>query len=381
MIWFLISFLLVYGGMHAYLYEKARSALNLGQGAGIGLVGFMLIMVCSPILIHWLKGWTFSQGVRVFAWVAYCWMGWLFIFCSAVFVFDGCRFFARFIRPFWKFDLARPACSEKTLFLIILFFTVTIAVYALFEAQRIRIERIKISSPKLLQDKDRLVIVQVSDMHLGLISGRRFLERVISHIEKERPDILVSTGDMVDAEPNRLTSLSSLLKEVHPRYGKFAVTGNHEFYAGIRDASFFIKEAGFTLLRDKAITIEDFIAIVGLDDCALAQTQNELPQTGRDILQQVPKRFFTILLKHRPEIEPGTECFFDIQLSGHTHGGQIFPFSLITRFVYPLHKGLHKLVAGSFLYASRGTGTWGPPMRVFAPPEVTVIEICKERID
>jgi predicted MPP superfamily phosphohydrolase len=151
------------------------------------------------------------------------------------------------------------------------------------------------------------------------------------------------------------------------------VTGNHEYYAGLEQSLDYLQLSGFTVLRNSIAAPADFLRVVGVDDPAGGGNPDEIP-----LLQQAGQDKFILLLKHRPSVAPMGEGLFDLQLSGHTHGGQIFPFALLTRQAYPLYDGLYQLSGGSVLYASRGTGTWGPPMRLLAPPEITLIEIVRQ---
>ncbi len=190
---------------------------------------------------------------------------------------------------------------------------------------------------------------------------------------------MISTGDLVDGQINSMTGLARPFKEISPRYGKFAVTGNHEFYAGLAQAIKFTEKAGFTVLRGKGLTVGGIINIAGVDDKTGRQYGLFKDVPEKDLLSELPKDKFTLLLKHRPKIDKSSIGLFDIQISGHTHKGQIFPFSLITKFYFTLDNGKLELSENSFLYISRGSGTWGPPVRILSPPEVTVFEIVHEK--
>ena len=152
------------------------------------------------------------------------------------------------------------------------------------------------------------------------------------------------------------------------------MTGNHEYYAGIDQALDFTRKAGFTVLRGQA-TETAGITIAGVDDSTAADIRGGHEVDERQLLGPLPDSKFTLFLKHRPVVEKGSAGLFDLQLSGHIHKGQIFPFYLITRLFYPVKTGLSHLQGKATLYVSRGTGTWGPPVRVLAPPEITVIDL------
>jgi predicted MPP superfamily phosphohydrolase len=212
-------------------------------------------------------------------------------------------------------------------------------------------------------------------MHLGLIVRKHRLEKIVEAMRAEEPDIVVSTGDLVDGQINDLPGLAELLRSIKPPLGKYAITGNHEFYAG-KQALVFTEQAGFTILRGKAVNVEGTLNIAGVDDPTGGRYYG-LPKDGveKKLLEGLQQEEFTLLLKHRPDVSKDTVGLFDLQLSGHTHRGQIFPFRFLTRIFYRHVSGFYKLSGNSDIYVSRGTGTWGPPIRVLAPPEVTVIEL------
>jgi predicted MPP superfamily phosphohydrolase len=195
-------------------------------------------------------------------------------------------------------------------------------------------------------------------------------------VKAAKPDIFIVTGDLVDAQINHLTGLADLLREVNPPYGKYAITGNHEYYAGLGKALDFTRNAGFTVLRNEAMKAGP-IMIAGVDDRTGVQLKQGKPVSELALLGGLPRDTFRLFLKHQPRIDPATIGLFDLQLSGHTHRGQIFPFTYLTRLTFPLNAGRYDLGSGSVLYVSRGTGTWGPPIRFLAPPEVTVIELIR----
>jgi predicted MPP superfamily phosphohydrolase len=226
----------------------------------------------------------------------------------------------------------------------------------------------------------RLTIAQISDVHLGPMVGERRLNRIIRLVRSAEPDLVVCTGDLVDAQKDSLDHLAEMLAELKPPLGKFAVTGNHEFYAGISQSERFLEAAGFILLRNQRHSLDDILTIVGMDDPVSRRRKQDngvSQQKETALLANPNSEKFTLLLKHRPELEIESLGNFDLQLSGHTHGGQIFPFNLITRLYYPKQNGLYRLDKGSLLYVSRGTGTWGPPMRFPFPPHVTLIELTR----
>lgn len=372
---FLFSFFLIYGGVHVYGLFKARAALGLTQQATVALLSFMVIMVAAPLLARLAEEHNLEQPARVLAYVSYTWMGLLFLFFSAAVVIDLYHMTIFVAGKVLHKDYAVLALTAATSFYVPLILAVTISLYGYFEARDIRTERLRITTPKLPGAMKKLVLVQISDLHLGLMVGQSRLVKVIEKIKAENPDVVVSTGDLVDGQLDGLAALVPLLQEIKPRYGKYAVTGNHEFYAGLPQALSFTEQAGFRLLRQESLTVSDMVTIAGVDDPAAGRFVQKKSITEKELLSLIPRKQFTLLLKHRPVIEPASLGLFDLQLSGHVHKGQIFPFNLLTHLFYPVKMGISNHPHNSTLYVSRGTGTWGPPIRFLAPPEITVIEI------
>jgi predicted MPP superfamily phosphohydrolase len=158
--------------------------------------------------------------------------------------------------------------------------------------------------------------------------------------------------------------------------GAYAVTGNHEYYAGLENSLSFLRNAGFTVLRGASAKAGG-IVLVGVDDPTALSSGPQARLDTSKALASVTANDFIVLLKHQPVV--GSDTPFDLQLSGHIHGGQIFPFVYLTRLTYGVHTGLTELADGRRLYVSRGAGTWGPPIRLFAAPEITLITITSAK--
>ncbi len=370
---FLFVFFLLYGGMHIYAFLKAKTALSFGPVASILLAIFMAVMVAAPFIVRLLERSEMESSARVAAYIGYTWLGVLFLFSSYLFAFDIYRILISAARIISHKDLSFLMLPVRTAFFLPLVFAFLTSLYGYFEAGNIRTEHIEIKTGKIPAELGRLRIVQISDVHLGLIIREERLKRILGIVKKANPDIFVDTGDLVDGDICRLNGLSDMLRDIRPRDGKYAITGNHEFYAGLEQAKCFIRDSGFTLLRGESVS--GIINIVGVDDPAGERLGLSRKVSERDLLSGLPRDKFTLFLKHRPLIDPGAVGLFDLQLSGHVHKGQIFPFTILTWLYYPVLSGFANVGDGSYLYESRGAGTWGPPMRVLAPPEVAVIDL------
>jgi predicted MPP superfamily phosphohydrolase len=374
---FLLSFFLVYGSLHAYALLKARSALAFGPWTTLALLPLLGILLCAPIVTHQLSRHGYEGAARIVAHVGYLWMGFLFFFTCLNLSADLLRL------PLWAMGRGGTAANAaaglagRPAFFCIAGLAVALSAYAIVEASRIEVVRVRIVTDRLPASVPSLRIAQITDLHLGHIHRNGKAREVAAIVARERPDLFVSTGDLVDGELDGVAELAEILRGVPAPRGKFAVLGNHEYYAGIDRAIAFTRKSGFTLLRDESVTIDDAVRIAGVDDPAGARFGRAGGTSEAALLGNRPDGRFTVLLKHRPQLDPASAGKFDLQLSGHTHHGQLFPFRLLTRLIYPLLAGDHPVTGGGILHVSRGTGTWGPPMRFLAPPEVTILDIAR----
>jgi uncharacterized protein len=375
---FVVSFTLLYSLFHAYAFLRARQALSLGPGVSILLVIVMLFMLFCPIIIRLSEDAGLESAARVLANIGYTWMGLLFLFVCASLVLDFYRLTVHGIHLVVHKGLTGITLSTRMVFLAALLLSCFISAYGVYAAFDIHTEHVTLKSSKIPAGLSKIRIVQITDVHLGLIVREARLGRILDAVKKADPDILVSTGDLVDGQIDNMAVLADMLREIRPKYGKFAVTGNHEYYAGIHRSLRFTRDAGFTILRGSGTTIAEFITVAGVDDPAGRPDGDYTEISEKNLLQGYARKHFTILLKHRPVVDKDSIGLFDLQVSGHVHKGQIFPFVFAVKAFFPYVFGLYDFQHGSLMYVSRGSGTWGPPMRFLSPPEVTVIDLLPE---
>jgi predicted MPP superfamily phosphohydrolase len=373
----------IYGLAHLYLFSKIKSAFLIDPWASILLAMIFLFMTAAPLLIHFyaIRGPLLSS--MVFGYIGYLWMAFVLFFLITALMIDLYNLIVNLFVFLLGIDPGGSLFTPEYSFYIPSFLSVVFIIYGYMEARDLRAERLIVNTAKLPAGTERLKIFHISDLHLGIFVREHILNRVIKTIEDEKPDIIVSTGDLVDIDINHVDTLIEMLGNTYARLGKFASTGNHEFFTNIKNSRRLIEKAGFTLLRNSGISIDNTIQIAGIDDSlgkVYEENPENRPESEREILSRFSPGIFTLLLKHRPEIDPGSLGLFDLQLSGHTHKGQIFPGSvLIKLFLYPHYTGFTKLYRNSSMYVSRGAGTTTCPVRFFAPPEVTIVELIPEK--
>ncbi len=367
---FLLTFLCLYGGINFYFFFRARAVLHFsGILQAIALLSLVLLIV-APILVRVLEALHYETLARTVACIGYVWMAFVFTFFFLSLSLECIRVVHKLIVP----DASTIALKAAT-FSLAVFLSAVLVIYGYFDAQHIRLKHLQIETSAALPENGRLRIVQISDVHIGIIIRNSRLDPVLEKIREVKPDMLVSTGDLLDGELDNIMNDAERFAAIETPYGKFAVLGNHEYYAGLRRSIEFTEAAGFRLLRDEWIEAAG-ITIFGEDDITGRRPGQTAQSASFQKALAEAREGFVLLLKHQPYIDQ--DARFHLQLSGHTHGGQLFPFGLFTKIYFPRNYGLHDLASGKQLYISRGAGTWGPPVRVFAPPEITVIDLVKK---
>lgn len=226
---------------------------------------------------------------------------------------------------------------------------------------------------KLPRTLDGLRIVQLTDIHVGPFIQRRYMDALVDRTVRLKPDLIVITGDLVDGSVRHLGNAVAALGNLKARFGTWFVTGNHEYYSGEIEWVRFLEQLGIGVLRNRHVPIGDgggSFDLIGVDDWSGGRRRG---RKGYDLDEAVrgrdPDRA-SVLLAHQPaNFEVAAEQGIDAQISGHTHGGQIFPMTALIGLEWKHSAGLYHH-GDSSLYVSRGTGFWGPPMRIGSPPEI-----------
>jgi len=373
---FLLLYLFVYSSLHLYFFHRWRGAFETSRFSRNLLTIWLVFLVAAPLALRPIEKGGYEATALFLSYVAYLWMGFIFLFSFGGLVMEVVKWSAAVLsRLGVRKTPSKAFPSARAMFLLPLFLSLCLVSYGYLEAGEVRKERLEAFSRFPVAGKDRFRVVQVSDLHVGMIVRDERLERIAAAIEEEKPDLLVSTGDLVDGQIDNLKGAVKILAGIKAPYGKYAVTGNHEYYAGLAQALEFTRRCGFVTLRGEGRMAAPGLYLAGIDDETLWQAGLGRGKGGGELLKEAPDGAFRILLKHRPVPIRGAAKAFDLQLSGHTHGGQIFPFSLFTSLLFPYHRGDYVTPEGMTIHVSRGTGTWGPPVRLWSPPEITVIDI------
>ncbi|MDK2958804.1 MAG: uncharacterized protein PWP47_848 [Synergistaceae bacterium] len=387
---FFSLYVLVYGSMHVYVYFKLRSAIGRGWKWTA-----LFIMVSLAMIVGARALWLFDFGDartlrKVLSYSGYVWMAFMFMTFAWFVLIDLARLLFYILDSIVSTRFGDLLGSPKLRAAVAVSAALSICLYGWFEALNVRTVTITIPTSKLSRGADRVRIAQLSDVHLGGIIQEERLAAMLDAVRKAEPDMLVVTGDLVDGAMEERRPEVALFRSLKLPHGIYAVTGNHEYYAGIDQSLAFMEHAGLRVLRNEAVRAGGVI-LAGVDD----KTGNRYGRPAAQdasVLAGMPPNRFVVLLKHQPLIDHDAVGLFDLQLSGHTHGGQIWPFYWVTRAVYDYRPGLRAIAPPersgqahaaplkrqSRIYVNNGAGTWGPPIRFLTPPEVTIIDIVRE---
>lgn len=367
-----------------------------------GLNAFMQTLAWAGILVLMaLPPLTFSSSRRrerpawrpVLVWVTYLSMGGLnFLFFLLLFrdviwlVFAGVQ--KAFALVNGSPSLAatilhgnRAAEFLQTTNLVVLGLAGLLLCYGVYQARRKpRVVDVAIPLQHLPEELHGFRIVQLSDLHVGETIKRKFVEAVVAQVQQLAPDMIAFTGDLADGLVSNLREEVAPLANLSARYGKFYITGNHEYYSGAEPWLAEAQRLGFTVLLNEHRILQhgnSRILIAGVPDFGAGPFIPHHESSPGQAIANAPASDVKILLAHQPRsIFAAAEAGFDLQLSGHTHGGQLFPWNFLVPLQQPYVSGLHKH-GNTWIYVSNGTGYWGPPIRLGAPAEVTVIKLMK----
>jgi predicted MPP superfamily phosphohydrolase len=276
--------------------------------------------------------------------------------------------FSDLLRLSWW--LTRASLDARTLTYATLGAAALLSIVGLMQARCPGVKRVRIAIDNLPPELDGYTIAQWSDVHVGPTIQRRFVARLVEQTNALQADAIAITGDLVDGSLAELREQVQPLRDLRARDGVFYVTGNHEYYWRANEWIPELQRLGLTVLENRHEVVRPGLVIAGVTDPVSHKSD------PRAALANAPHDAVKVLLAHRPQAaEMASKLGYDLQLSGHTHGGQFFPFNLLIHAFQPVVAGLHR-IGRTWLYVSRGTGYWGPPSRLGVRGEITLIQLA-----
>jgi len=310
-------------------------------------------------------------------WLGSFWFAFLLYYVLFLFLIDLTRLGDHFFH-FLSASLRDPSPLTKLYTGIIICSTVFLIVAAGFiNRTNFKIKTLELNIPKKESMLNELNLVMFSDLHLSPINNEKFLGDIIDRVNSLNPDIVLLPGDIVDDKAAILSRnrIGGSFRKLRPKYGVIACTGNHEFINNADSAVKFMEEFGIKVLRDKAINVENAFYVIGREDRNGNNFSGKRRKSLSDLLTTCSENLPKILLDHTPvQLNDAVKNKIDLQLSGHTHNGQMFPLNFITKMIYEISWGYLKNELTQF-YVSSGVGTWGPPIKLASDAEIVNIRI------
>ena len=374
---FFIIFFALYALINSYVFIRGWQALSYLPFLKPFFVIVFLLFSFSYIFIK-----IFAEKIPAFIhdpllWIGSFWFAFLLYFVLIFFLIDATRLLNHFI-PFLPLSLSDLTNLTKFYLgtgVTVLVLLITVAGF--INRTNFKVKTLELTLQKKNSTLTELNIVMFSDLHLSPINDEAFQNKIVGKVNSLNPDIILLPGDIVDdkAEILKRNGIGPGLRKLESKYGVFSCTGNHEFINGVGGTVNFAKVFGITVLRDEFIKIENLFYVIGREDVSKGNFTKEKRKQLKDIVSEINSSLPLILLDHTPvRLNEAVENGIDLQLSGHTHNGQMFPLNFITNLIYNVSWGYLKKGNTQF-YVSSGVGSWGPPVKLASDAEIVNLRI------
>ncbi|MGA3246343.1 MAG: metallophosphoesterase, partial [Bacteroidota bacterium] len=369
---FFSIFFLLYGLINFYIFLRGWQAIPVDSSLRVPYVALFWVVALSFIAGRFLERIAITPFSTAVVWVGSFWFAAFAYFTLSLLLIDILRLI-NYVVPIFPSFITSNIVRTKALVAIGLCSIIAITiVIGFFNARNPRVKMLELNISKQVDSVKMLDIAVASDIHLGTIIGRERLNEIVDKINNIHADLVLFPGDIVDEDlaPVVNQNLGEMLRTIKAKYGVYAITGNHEYIGGVEEAVKYLTEHGIRVLRDEVVNVNGSIVLVGREDRSISQFNGKKRKPLAELMTGVDKRYPIILMDHQPfGLHEAVEQGADLQLSGHTHHGQLWPFNAITNAIYELSWGYKKIEQTQF-YVSSGVGTWGPPVRLGNTPEI-----------
>ncbi len=367
----------IYGSINFYIFVRGWQSIPRGsafRNAYVFLFWFVALAFIGGRALENVWDSVFSE---LLIWVGSFWFAAMVYFFIAAIFCDLLRLANHFLPFFPSFIKANYAQMKYFTSAAVVLLVAILLLVGHINSLLPRIKRLNLSVDKKAAGMKSVDIVVASDIHLGTIVGRSRLDRIISKINDLNPDIVLLPGDIVDEDlgPVIKQNIGDGLRNIKTRFGVFAVTGNHEHIGGVEEACRYLAEHNVVMLRDQTVKVNGSFFLVGREDGFNNMFSGKRRKYLEELVRDVDKSLPIILMDHQPSnFEEAVSNGIDLQVSGHTHYGQIWPLNFIIEAIYEVAWGYSKR-ADTHIYVSNGVGTWGPPVRIGNRPEIVYIQL------
>lgn len=349
-----------------YLFFRYTWCLTLSPLSKAAIFALFILAGCIPLLVSYNLENLLGRAYPFYRHALY----YIFISCIILFSFtllaDAIFWLLSYTPLLGKLKIF---CGSLNYILIALAFIS--GAYALYAGLKVpAVKEISLTSDKI---KTAQKIVVLSDLHIHRVINPEKVRNIVAKTNALNPDIILLDGDIIDDDVTKVSSVSALLKDLKAKNGIYFVTGNHEFYAGYRDSVDELQKLGFRFLENDGVSVNQELYLAGIPDLFSGKSYGKEIDLSKAFAGAKAEQF-KLLMSHTPA-DFGPNNHFDLEVSGHTHGGQIFPFHILTKLHNKYLAGLYQMDGNAQIYVTRGAGQWGPQMRFLAPSEITIINL------
>jgi predicted MPP superfamily phosphohydrolase len=374
---FFSIFFAVYGLVNLYILVRGWQSIPPGSSLKTPYLIFFLFVSLSFIAGRFIENvWT-SAVSNLLIWIGSFWLAAMLYLFLAIVLLDILRLINHWLPVLPSWVIRYPLQAKQWTALSMMGVTAVLLIVGHLNTLTPRIRTLDILLSKNIRGLKTLNIVVASDIHLGTLVGRTRLDRIAARINELKPDLILLPGDIVDEDlaPVIRQNMGDSLTKLKARWGVFAITGNHEYIGGVEEACRYLEDHGVTLLGDTVIRVNDSVTLIGREDRSIFRFSGKRRKPLVELMDRVDRNGLVILMDHQPfQLEDGESNGIDLQLSGHTHHGQMWPLNFVTEMVYELSWG-YKKKNDTHIYVSCGVGTWGPPVRLGNRPEIVNIRV------
>ncbi len=372
---FLIFFsivLIIYSAINFYIFLRGYQSLQAFPSLKRIYFWVFIPLAASYLLGRFIERTPLYGVGEVLTRVGSFWLAAMMYFLLLVILFDLIRLVNHFLPFFPAILTVNPVKTKFITFVISSVAVGGLILYGYINARNPIVREIPLTINKDIDSPKNLNLVFMSDIHLGSTIGRERLGKIVETVNALKPDLVILGGDIMDEDlaPVIRRNLGEQLQSIQAKYGVIAITGNHEYIGGAEKAVRYMEDHGITVLRDTTTLIAGSILVAGREDRDSPRFGGKKRKEIAEILQNADHSLPIILIDHQPfHLEKAVEAGVDLQLSGHTHDGQMWPFNYITKAVYEVSRG-YLLKGNTHFFVSNGVGTWGPPVRIGNQPEI-----------
>lgn len=377
MILFIGIVLTIYTLVNYYIFSRALQAIPPGSSLRpLFIAGFWLV-AASFVAARVLERTYPCHFTEFLTWTGNLWLAFMLFFFLIALLLDITRLFNHFFHFLPAFVYTNYLKTKQLILLAAIVFSSVNILAGYINARNPRVKELNLKIDKPGHGLKNLTISMASDIHLGAIIRKAKARELVSMLNAPKPDLILLAGDVVDEDlaPVIKDNIGEALCELKARIGVYAITGNHEYIGGAGPAVDYLEKHCIKMLRDTAVLVNEQFYIVGRDDRDKVRFTGKPRKELGEVMRDVDRSYPVILMDHQPfNLSQAADQGVDLQLSGHTHHGQIWPFNYITKAIYELSWG-YKRIKNTHFYVSCGFGTWGPPVRLGNRPEVVIIHL------